>query len=356
MFDATAFWIEAPGVGALRRQRVPDPAPGEVLVRTRYTALSRGTETTVFAGRVPASERTRMRAPFQEGEFPGPVKYGYLNVGVVEGGSAGCAELVGRTVFTLFPHQSAFAVPAAAAIPVPDGVPARRAVLAGAVETAVNVLWDAAPLLGDRIAIVGAGMIGCCVARLAAGIPGARVSLVDIDPARRSVADRLGVRFLLPGEAVRGDAQHGGRGDAADAGHASDVVIETSGSESGLRLAMELAADDGEVIVASWFGDRPVALMLGADFHSRRLTLRASQVGAVSPRRRDRRTTGERLALALELLRDHAFDALLTGTSSWRELPETMARLAAPSSAPPSARPSTLSGREICHTIDWSEA
>lgn len=333
MLDATAFWIEAPGVGALRRQRVPDPGPGEVRVRTLHTGVSRGTEATVFAGRVPASEYARMRAPFQEGEFPGPVKYGYLSVGVVEavgGGSSEHAGLVGRTVFALFPHQSAYTVPAAAVVPLPEGVPARRAVLAGAIETAVNVLWDAAPLLGDRVAVVGAGMIGCGVARLAAGIPGTRVTLIDADPGRREVAERLGARFAAPEEATRSNAH--------------DIVIDTSGTEAGLHLALGLAADDGEVIVASWFGDRPVSLPLGADFHSRRLTLRSSQVGAVSLRRRDRRTTGERLTLALEQLRDPAFDALLTGTSSWRELPETMTRLAA---HPPG---------EMCHTIDWSDA
>ena len=204
-----------------------------------------------------------MRAPFQEGDFPGPVKYGYLNVGVVEDGPE---ALRGRTVFTLFPHQSAFVVPADAVIPVPGGVPARRAVLAGAVETAVNVLWDAAPLVGDRVTIVGAGMIGCCVARLVRGIPGLDVVVVDVDTSRREVADRLGVRFAQPGDAP---------GDR-------DLVIDTSGSEEGLQLALEAVVTEGEMIEASWFGDRPVTLTLGGDFHSRRLTIRSSQVGAVA--------------------------------------------------------------------------
>ncbi|MGH1524371.1 zinc-dependent alcohol dehydrogenase [Leifsonia sp. L25] len=325
MLEATAFWVEEPGVGALRSEPLRVPRDGEVLVRTLRTGVSRGTEATVFGGRVPPSQRALMRAPFQEGDFPAPVKYGYLNVGVVEQGPP---ELAGCTVFTLFPHQSAFVVPAGAVIPVPEGVPAERAVLAGAVETAVNVLWDAAPLLGDRIAVIGAGMIGCCVARLAHGIPGAEVTLVDVDPSRRAVAERLGVDFAEP----------------AAAPHDRDLVVHTSGSEAGLRLALETIVADGEVIEASWFGDRPVTLMLGEDFHSRRLTLRSSQVGEVSPRRRDRRSTADRLALALDLLRDPAFDALLTGSSSWRELPEVLARLAA---GP---------GSELCHSIDWEDA
>lgn len=325
MLEATAFWTEKPGVGVLRSQPLRPPLDGDALVRTLHTGVSRGTETSVFGGHVPASEYERMRAPFQEGEFPGPVKYGYLNVGVVEEGPA---RIRGRTVFTLFPHQSAFVVPADAVVPVPDGVPARRAVLAGAVETAVNVLWDAAPLVGDRITVVGAGMIGCCVARLAGGIPGADVVLVDVDPSRRRIADDLGVGFAEP--------------DAAP--HDRDVVVNTSGSDAGLRLALESVVTDGEVVEASWYGDRPATLPLGADFHSRRLTIRSSQVGAVSRRRRGNRTSLDRLTLALELLHDPAFDALLTSESSWRELPEVMARLTAAASA------------DICHTIDWRDA
>jgi hypothetical protein len=325
LLEAVAFWIDEPGVGALRRQPIAPAGDREVLVRTSYTGISRGTEAAVFLGRVPISEHERMRAPYQEGDFPGPVKYGYLNVGVVEEGPE---ALRGRTVFTLFPHQSAFVVPAVAVVPVPRGVPARRAVLAGAVETAVNVLWDAAPLIGDRVTIVGAGMIGCCVARLARGIPELDVVLVDVDQSRREVADRLGVRFAEPGDAP---------GDR-------DLVINTSGSEAGLQLALQSVVTDGEVIEASWYGDRPVTLRLGADFHSRRLTIRSSQVGAVARRRRATRTTGDRLTLALELLQDTAFDALLTGHSSWSDLPAVMAGLA------------TGPSMELCHTIDWTDA
>lgn len=323
--EAVAFWIDEPGVGALRRESIPPAGDGEVLVRTSHTGISRGTEASVFLGHTPVGERERMRAPFQEGDFPGPVKYGYLNVGVVEHGPD---ALLGRTVFTLFPHQSAFVAPADAVVPVPDGVPARRAVLAGAVETAVNVLWDAAPLIGDRVTIVGAGMIGCCVARLARGIPGLDAVLVDVDPSRRTVADRLGVGFAEPPDAP---------GDR-------DLVINASGSGAGLQLALESVVTDGEVIEASWYGDRPVTLALGADFHSRRLAIRSSQVGAVARRRRGTRSTRDRLTLALDLLQDDAFDALLTGDSPWSELPSVMAALA------------TGRSSELCHTIDWTDA
>lgn len=324
MREATAFWVDAPLSGSLREALVPSPGPGEVRVRTSWTGISRGTEALVFGGRVPPSEWQRMRAPFQEGDFPAPVKYGYLNVGTVEEGPD---DLVGSTVFTLYPHQSAFVVPAEAVAVVPGDVPPRRAVLAGAIETAVNVLWDAAPLVGDRITVVGAGMIGCAVARLARGIPGADVVLVDVDPRKAAVCERLGLAFAAPEDAP------------AD----RDVVIDTSASADGLQLAVDTAAVEGEIVEASWFGDRPVTLALGGAFHSRRLTIHSSQVGAVAPRRRAARTTRDRLALALRLLRDDAFDALLTGESSWRDLPATMAAVAS----------GELPG--LCHTIDWRD-
>src|SRR5215470_7490994 len=199
--DAHAFWLRAPGIGEIRPVRLPSPGPDEVMVRAVRSGISRGTETLVFRGGVPANQYAAMRAPFQEGDFPGPVKYGYLNVGAVEEGPA---ELRGRTVFCLYPHQTAYVVPAAAVTVVPDGVPATRAVLAGTVETAVNALWDAAPLLGDRVTVIGAGMVGCAVAALLARYPGARVQLVDVDASRAEVARALGVNFALPADAQGG--------------------------------------------------------------------------------------------------------------------------------------------------------
>lgn len=263
-----------------------------------------------------------MRAPFQDGEFPGPVKYGYLSVGVVEHGPA---ELRGRTVFCLYPHQTFYVVPATAVVVVPDDVPATRAVLAGTVETAVNALWDAPPLLGDRVAVVGAGMVGCCVARLLAPFPGVHVTLVDIDPARGEVAAALGVHFALP----------------ADAGGDLDLVVHASATSAGLQQSLDLLGPEGLVVDVSWYGDAQTLLSLGGAFHSGRLSIRASQVGMVSPARRARHTPADRLALALELLRDPAFDALITGSSPFAELPATMERLAFGDSY------------ALCHVVDY---
>jgi hypothetical protein len=304
--DAQAFWLASPGRGEIRPEQVRRPARDEVLVRTLHSGVSRGTETTVFAGRVPESQWPLMRAPFQEGDFPAPVKYGYLNVGVVEEGA-----LAGKTVFCLYPHQTRYTVPTTAVTVVPDGVPAHRAVLAGTVETAVNALWDAAPLIGDKIAVVGGGMVGASVAAIAAQIPGVRVQLVDIDASRADLAEQLGVDFATPADA---------RGDC-------DIVVQV--------------APEATVVELSWYGDKQVTVPLGEFFHSRRLTLRSSQVGGIVPGRR--RGYAERLALALDILTNPAFDALITGRSPFAELPEVLPRLAA-GSLP-----------ALCHLIDYPE-
>lgn len=309
-YTARAFWLGAPGHGGIREVELPEPADGEVLVRTLYSGLSRGTETLVFRGGVPESQYAAMRAPFQEGEFPGPVKYGYLNVGVVEEGPA---HLLGRTVFCLYPHQTRYVVPVGAVTPVPDNVPAGRAVLAGTVETAVNALWDAAPMIGDRVAVVGGGMVGAGVAALLARYPAVRVQLVDADPARAAVARAIGAGFALP----------------ADADGDCDLVVHASATEEGLARSLELLAPEGTVLEMSWYGDRRVSVPLGEAFHSRRLVVRASQVGAVSPARRSRWTFSGRLALALDLLADPAFDALVTGECAFEELPEVLPKIAA---------------------------
>ncbi|MEV7072120.1 dehydrogenase [Streptomyces sp. NPDC093990] len=305
---ARAFWLRSPGEGEIREAPLPAPGEDEVLVRSLYSGVSRGTETLVFRGQVPESQHAAMRAPFQEGDFPGPVKYGYLSVGLVEEGPA---ALKGRTVFCLYPHQTRYVVPASAVTVVPDDVPARRAVLAGTVETAVNALWDAAPLVGDRIAVVGGGMVGSSVAALLARFPGVRVQLVDADPARAATAEALGVGFAAPADAL---------GDC-------DLVVHASATEQGLARSLELLRPEGTVLELSWYGDRKVALPLGEAFHSRRLVIRSSQVGTVSPARADR-SYGDRLALALELLADPALDALITGESAFEELPEVMPALA----------------------------
>jgi threonine dehydrogenase-like Zn-dependent dehydrogenase len=302
-----AFWVHRPDEGEIRPVTLRAPQAGEVLVRTLFSGVSRGTETLVFRGGVPASQHDVMRAPFQDGGFPGPVKYGYLNVGVVERGPA---DLEGRTVFCLYPHQTAYVVPASAVTPVPDDVPPGRAILAGTVETAVNAVWDAKPRLGDRIAVIGAGMVGCSVAKLLSGFPATRVQLIDVDEDRAKTAEALGVDFSTP-EAALGDC---------------DLVVHASATEAGLARALELLAPEGEVVELSWYGDRRVSVPLGENFHSRRLTIRSSQVGTVA---RPDRGYAQRLGVALELLADPAFEALVSGECAFDDLPSVLPRLAA---------------------------
>ena len=313
---ARAFWVAAPGQGEIRTAPLAPPGPGDVLVHAAASAISRGTESLVFRGAVPESQHGVMRCPFQEGGFPAPVKYGYAVAGRTEEGAR---------VFCLHPHQDRFVLPRDAAVPIPAGVPDRRAVLAANMETAVNALWDAPPRVGDRIAVVGAGVVGCLAAALAARHPAVRVELVDVNPRRRRTAEALGAGFAPPDAA------------AADA----DLVIHASGTAAGLATALRLAAFEATVLDLSWYGDAPVAVPLGENFHSRRLVLRASQVGSVAPARRANRSRGDRLRLALELLRDPAFDVLITGETPFAALPETMARLAA---AP---------GDTLCHVVTY---
>ena len=306
---ARAFWIAGPGRGEIREERLPPPGPGEVLVRALMGGISRGTESLVFRGRVPESQHQAMRCPFQQGSFPGPVKYGYISVGRVENGPAALRD---RRVFCLHPHQDRYRVPEDAVVPVPDDVPDRRAALAAGMETAVNALWDAAPRVGDRVAVVGGGVIGQLVAGLAVRVPGVRVVLVDTDPARADAATALGAGFAAPGEA------EGGR----------DLVFHASGSPGGLDTALSLAGFEATVVELSWYGDAPVTAALGEGFHARRLRLVSSQVGAVAPARRARHDRTARMVLALELLREPLWDRLPGPALAFGQLPAAMAGLA----------------------------
>ena len=319
--DSRAFWIAAPGRGEIRPEMLAMPSVDEVVVRALFSGISRGTEALVFQGRVPASEHQRMRAPFQIGTFPAPVKYGYASVGMVERGS-----LEGRHVFTLYPHQTRYVVPAAAVHVLPDSVPPERAVLAANLETAINGVWDARPHIGDRMAIVGAGAVGCLVAWLAGRIAGCDVELVDVNPQREAVARALGVRFARP-DAVSANA---------------DGVIHASGSPAGLELALNIAGFEAAIVEMSWYGNQSVPLALGEGFHAKRLTLTSSQVGSVAASQRARWDARRRMQLALRLLADPALDALITGESRFDELPSVMATLA------------TTPGDTLCHRIRYS--
>jgi threonine dehydrogenase-like Zn-dependent dehydrogenase len=288
-----------------------DPAVAHLKVVTLFTGVSRGTERLVFEGKLPRSEWARMRAPHQEGDFPFPVKYGYAAVGVVERGPD---SLSGRTVFALFPHQDQFVIRADEVVPVPEPVPARRAVLAANMETALNGVWDSGVSAGHNVLIIGAGILGALVAAILGRMPGVRVGLVDVRPDRAELADVLGADFFAPQNAPGG----------------ADVVFHTSASESGLRLALGCAGFEGRIVELSWYGDREVSLPLGEAFHSQRLQLVSSQVGHVAPSHRPRWTHRDRLEKALALLDDPRLDTLITDEVAFEDLPDELPRLLAP--------------------------
>lgn len=307
---ARAYWVERPGKGGIRPVSLPASGPGDVFLESLYSGVSRGTETLVFRGGVPESQARAMRCPHQEGEFPGPVKYGYSLVGRV---SDGPEPLRGRTAFVLHPHQTTVVLPAAAVVPLPDGLPPARAVLAANMETALNIVWDACPQPGDRVCVIGAGVVGLLAGWLAAQFPLVSVRIHDIDPGKAGPAAALGLPF------------------AADPSTCApfDIVVHASGDPAGLRTALALAGFEAVIVEASWFGGREAALPLGEAFHSRRLTLRSSQVGAVAASRRGRTSRRRRLEFALRLLADDRLDVLISGESPFDSLPEVMAALAA---------------------------
>jgi NADPH:quinone reductase-like Zn-dependent oxidoreductase len=310
---AEALWYSGPGQAEIRHETLAAPGGGEVCVRALYGAISRGTEALVLDGHVPQSEFERMRAPFMSGQFPFPVKYGYATVGRIE---AGPDAMRGRKVFTLYPHQTLFNLPASAAVALPEGLPLQRAVLAANMETALNAVWDAAPGPADHIAIVGAGVVGSLIAYLCGRLPGAEVTLVDINPARRELARALGVGFAAP-ETAKGDC---------------DLVVHASGIAGGLVTALALAGEEATVLEASWYGDKTVTAPLGGAFHSRRLRLLSSQVGQIAPSHRPRWTHARRLSAALALLADPRLDALLAPAIAFKDLPRRLPDILDPGS------------------------
>lgn len=317
MTQTTALWCIGKG-----RAVIQDGSLGDgVLVETLFSGISRGTERLVFSGRVPSSEAERMRCPGQEGDFPFPIKYGYAAVGRVLEGS-----LSGENVFSLHPHQTHFRQPESSLIRIPHSVPAERAVLAANMETALNLLWDSGAAAGDRIAVIGAGVVGSLSAYLASRLPGAEVTLVDINAARATLAGALGCAFTL----------------AQAAPDNCDVVLHLSATAEGLRTAIAAAGDEAIIVEGSWYGEGMTAIELGGAFHSRRLRLISSQVGRLPHWQARRWSHARRLAKAVELLADPALDALISGESDFADLSDDYGRIL--------ADPDTL-----CHRIRYNK-
>lgn len=324
--EAAAIWYDEGPRAIIRPAPLAEPGPDEVLIEALVSGVSRGTESLVFQGKIPDSEKQRMRAPHQEGAFPYPVKYGYAMVGKVV---AGCADLVEKNVFCLHPHQTLFVLNRDKLTEIPVRIPDHRAVLAPNMETALNAIWDAGAGPADRIAVVGAGVVGCLTAYLVARLPGSEVCLIDIDAGRETVAERLGVPFRLAGTDIVGPF---------------DIVFHASASESGLRTALSLAGFESDIVELSWYGADSVSVELGGSFHANRLRLIASQVGSVSARRRSRWDHQRRLSAAMTLLDDDRLDALLDAACPFREAPARLAEWLAPGAG------------GLCHRITYERS
>lgn len=318
---ASALWFASAGQCEMRSEKLDAPAGDEVVARTLFSGISRGTEALVFSGNVPESETERMRGPNMGGKFPFPVKYGYAAVAVVEQGPA---HLRGKTVFCLHPHQDRFIVPASMVTVLPERLPAPRAVLSANMETALNIVWDAGILPGDRVAVFGAGVVGALVAFIAARIVGTETVLADRNPSRSALASRLDIPFE----------------DPERLGGAFDVLINASGSAQALETALAHAGQEARIVEASWHGDKSVSLPLGGAFHARRLSIVSSQVGSIPPARRARWSFSRRMAKALDLLLDDRLDALISGETDFADLA--------------AAYPGILSNpKTLCHLIRY---
>ncbi|MFK7943291.1 MAG: zinc-binding alcohol dehydrogenase [Paracoccaceae bacterium] len=311
---AHALVYSGPETVTIQEVALAQPSDNEVIVRTRFSGLSRGTERLIFEGRVPRAEWTRMRAPLQIGDFPFPVRYGYAAVGEVE---AGPADLVGRNVFCLHPHQTTFTAPVAMALPLPDGTSPEIAVLGANMETALNAIWDAGDCTGQQVLIVGGGLVGCLIAFLLAQ-SGASVTVTDLVPQTGEMVHHFGVGFVSPRDVPP---------------ETFDVTFHTSASAAGLQTALNALAFEGRVIELSWYGSKPVEISLGTGFHANRLQIISSQVGHVSPARRKTTTHRDRLTEALACLSDPRLEVLITEEVAFRDLPDEMPRLLGPDAA-----------------------
>lgn len=325
---AWQYWTEDRRRGNWREVPTPQARNADELrIRATASAVSKGTETLVHNGEVPPRIADVMRAPKQLGDFSFPVSYGYLTVGVVDQGPN---EWIGTRVFGLLPHHSHHVVRPDEVYPIPNDISDHRALLAGAVETGLNIVWEQPPRFGDRVTIIGAGMIGAATALLAVKLPLERLEVLEMHQSRRDLISSWGITALAP----------------EDASDDCDVVIHVSGHEAGLTRGLEIAGDDATIVEASWYGQQVPAVPLGGDFHARRLRIIASQVGQVAAGHRPRRTTRQRMQTALDALNDERFDDLVTGVSPWHQLPQLMDAM---------TTPGQLAKTTLCQVFDYSD-
>lgn len=306
--SAHGLWL----VDKRKYQILPVPLPNgtnksDIVLKMRVSGVSRGTERLVFNAQVPETEYERMRAPRQTGHFPYPVLYGYCAVADIIDGPA---ALIGRSAFCLNPHQDYFTAPLEALTFLPETLPARRAVLLANMETALNGIWDSGISAGDKVTVIGAGVIGLLIGFLASRIPATTITVIDTQD-RSKLAGLFGCQFET----------------TPQQGLEADVVFHCSASDSGLQTAFACAGMDSAIVEMSWYGNKSLTLNLGGAFHSKRLRLIGSQVGQIPATHKARWTYQRRMDRALALLDDPRLDELLTHAIAFTDAPQALPSL-----------------------------
>lgn len=293
---ATALWFPRARTVELRREVLPAPGPGEVRVRALASGLSHGTEMLVYRGEVPAG--TGLDLSTLRGSFAFPISYGYASVGrVVSAAEDVDAPRPGDLVFVHHPHQTGYVVPASLPVILPADLPPELGVFLANVETAINVMLDAHPRLGERVVIFGQGVVGLLLTQLARRTGVERIVTVDPIPLRRELSLRVGADVsLAPGDSVAAKLRD------LTGGVGADLAVEASGNPAALAAALNCVAAEGTVVVSSWYGTKEVTLPLGEAFHRGRIRLVSSQVGSIDPALTARWNHRRRLDLARDLL------------------------------------------------------
>ncbi|MFC6976870.1 zinc-binding alcohol dehydrogenase [Halomicroarcula sp. GCM10025709] len=322
---ARTLYFDRPGSVSVRERRRPAPDADEVLVETTVSGVSPGTELLVYNGEVPEEMAVDETIDTFEGTFEYPITYGYAAVGrVVETGAEIDPSWRGRTVFAFNPHESHFCAPPDALYEVPAGMEPATATLFPTAETAVNFVLDGAPRVGERAVVFGAGPIGLATTAVLSSFPLSSLTVVDPVEARRDLASALGATETATPEGIEETTGPAGPGPAG-----FDLAVEASGNPVALDAAIEQVGYDGRVVVGSWYGTKPAELDLGGHFHRGRVDLLSSQVSTLSPELRGRWSKARRMDRAVETVRHHDLDRLISHRIPFADAPIAYEMLAA---------------------------
>lgn len=294
-----AIYFISPGQVELREETLPAPAEGQVLVQTLLSAISPGTELLLYRGQFPDGLAVDENIAALAGEFHYPLRYGYSCVGrVLQIGAGVDARWSGRLVFAFNPHESAFLARIENLLPIPENLTPEQAAFLPNMETAINLVMDGRPLIGERVAVVGQGVIGLLTTALLASFPLKSLVTLDRYALRRQASLNLGAHASLDPEAA-GFVQN--LSSLLPSG--SDLTLELSGSPAALDQAIGLTGFDGRVIIGSWYGQKRASLDLGGRFHRSRIRLISSQVSTIAAELSGRWDKARRFSLAWEMLR-----------------------------------------------------